>query len=67
MKRICYCFMMHIPNRLRRYRFFEIGSNHYYYDDMQTEEQVTRMVQQSYLPLGQTLTDMIRLSKGKFH
>ena len=58
---------MHAPYRLKRYRFFEIGHDHYYYDDMATEEHVNWLVQTSYLPLCQTLKDMINLSRGKFH
>jgi alpha-amylase len=58
---------MHSPYRLKRYRFFEIGHDHYYYDDMATEEHVNWLVQTSYLPLCQTIRDMINLSKGKFH
>ena len=58
---------MHVPYRLKRYRFFEIGHDHYYYDDMATEEHVNWLVQTSYLPLCQTIKDMINLSKGKFH
>ena len=67
MKNICLCFQMHAPYRLKRYRFFEIGQDHYYYDDMATEEHINWLVQTSYLPLCQTLRDMINLSKGKFH
>ena len=67
MKNICFCFQMHSPYRLKRYRFFEIGHDHYYYDDMATEEHINWLVQTSYLPLCQTIKDMINLSKGKFH
>ena len=67
MKNICFCFQMHAPYSLKRYRFFEIGHDHYYYDDMATEEHVNWLVQTSYLPLCQTIRDMISLSKGKFH
>ena len=67
MKSICFCFQMHAPYRIKRYRFFEIGQDHYYYDDMQTEEDITNLVRVSYMPLCQTLAEMIRLSKGKFH
>ena len=58
---------MHAPYRLKRYRFFEIGHDHYYYDDMATEEHVNWLVETSYLPLCNTIKDMINLSKGKFH
>lgn len=67
MKNICLCVQMHAPYRLKRYRFFDIGQDHYYYDDMQTDEYVNWLVRESYLPLCQTLNEMIRLSKGKFH
>ena len=58
---------MHAPYRLKRYRFFDIGQDHYYYDDMQTEDNVTWLVQNSYLPLCQTIREMVKLSKGRFH
>ena len=67
MKNICFCFQMHAPYRLKRYRFFDIGQDHYYYDDMQTEEHLQWLVNTSYMPLCNTLRDMIKLSKGKFH
>lgn len=66
MKNICFCFQLHAPMQLRRYRFFEIGQDHYYYDDMATEERLAWLVRESYMPLLGTLKDMIRLSKGKF-
>jgi alpha-amylase len=52
---------------MKRYRFFEIGQDHYYYDDMQTEEHLDYLVNTSYLPLCNTIKEMIRLSKGRFH
>jgi len=58
---------MHAPYRLKRYRFFEIGQDHYYYDDMATEEYVTWLTQTSYLPLCNTIKEMIKLSKNRFH
>ena len=67
MKNICFCFQMHAPYRMKRYRFFEIGQDHYYYDDMQTEEHASWLVNTSYMPLCKTIQEMIRLSKGRFH
>ena len=58
---------MHIPYRLRRYRFFDIGQDHYYYDDLASEEAVLHVVECSYIPLCDTLMEMIRLSKNRFH
>lgn len=67
MKNICFGFQMHAPYRLKRYRFFDIGKDHYYYDDMATDEYIDWLVQTSYMPLCKTIQEMIRLSKGKFH
>ena len=67
MTNICFCFQMHAPYKMKRYRFFEIGQDHFYYDDMQTEEQVEYLVNASYLPLCHTIKEMIRLSKSRFH
>lgn len=58
---------MHAPYRLKRYRFFDIGQDHYYYDDMQTEEHLNWLVQTSYMPLLGTLREMVNMSRGKFH
>ena len=66
MKNICFYFEIHQPLRLKRYRFFDIGQDHYYYDDFQAEERIRGMVEQSYLPANRTIAEMIRSSNGKF-
>ena len=60
------CFQLHAPYRLKRYRFFEIGQDHYYYDDYQTENRIQQLAQQSYLPANRTILDMIKSSNDKF-
>src|ERR1035437_1562095 len=66
MRNICFYFEIHLPLRLKRYRFFEIGQDHYYYDDFQNEERIRYLVEHSYLPANRTIAEMIRSSKGKF-
>lgn len=66
MKTICFYFQIHQPFRLKRYRFFDIGSDHYYYDDFNNEEIIRDIARKSYLPANQTLLEMIRSSEGKF-
>ncbi|MDD3078205.1 MAG: glycoside hydrolase family 57 protein [Paludibacter sp.] len=66
MRNICFFFQIHLPFRLKRYRFFEIGQDHYYYDDFQTEDRVRNVVEQSYLTANRTIADMIKSSNGKF-
>ena len=66
MKNICFYFQIHQPIRLKKYRFFEIGQDHYYYDDFQTEEKIRALAEQSYLPANRIIAEMIRSSNGKF-
>ena len=66
MKKICFYFQLHQPFRLRRYRFFDIGNNHYYYDDFQNEEIFRRIAEKCYLPANRTIMEMIKKSGGQF-
>jgi len=66
MRNICFYFQIHLPYRLKRYRFIEIGQDHYYYDDFQIEERIRAYVEQSLLPANRTIAEMIRSSNGKF-
>jgi alpha-amylase len=66
MKNICFYFQIHEPIRLKKYRFFQIGQDHYYYDDFQIEEKISVLAEQSYLPANRIIADMIRSSNGKF-
>lgn len=66
MKTICFYFQIHQPFRLKRYRFFDIGNDHYYYDDFQNEEIIRRIAEQCYLPANRTIMEMIKTSGGKF-
>lgn len=66
MKAISFCFQIHQPFRLKRYRFFDIGNDHYYFDDFANDDIVTRVARNSYIPAAETLLKMIEESKGKF-
>lgn len=66
MKAICFYFQIHQPFRLKRYRFFDIGNDHYYYDDFANDDIVTRIAHKSYIPAAETLLRMIESSNGKF-
>lgn len=66
MKSICLIFQIHQPFRLKRYRFFDIGNDHYYYDDFANDEIVSRIGNNSYLPTLHTLRDMQREYGNKF-
>lgn len=58
MKSLCLIFQIHQPYRLKRYRFFDIGNDHYYYDDFANDDIVSRISNNSYLPVIRTLRQM---------
>ena len=66
MKAICFYFQIHQPFRLKRYRFFDIGNDHYYYDDFANDDIVSRIARNSYIPAAESLLKMIEESKGAF-
>ncbi|MBR6758705.1 MAG: glycoside hydrolase family 57 protein [Bacteroidaceae bacterium] len=66
MKSICLYFQLHQPFRLKRYRFFDIGRDHYYYDDFANDDVITRIARNSYIPTVEALKEMIETSGGKF-
>ena len=65
MKTICLYFEIHQIVHLKRYRFFDIGTDHYYYDDYENERTITNIAERSYMPALTTLGDMIK-ENGKF-
>lgn len=66
MKTICLYFEIHQIIHLKRYRFFDIGTDHYYYDDYANETSITNIAENSYIPALKTLIDMARKSEGAF-
>ena len=66
MKAICFYFQIHQPFILKNYRFFDIGNDHYYYDDFANDDIITRIAHRSYLPANEMLLDMIKANKKKF-
>lgn len=66
MKSICLLFQVHQPFRHRRYRFFDIGNDHYYYDDYSNDSIMRRVADKSYLPANKLLLNLIDKLEGKF-
>ena len=66
MKSVCLYFNIHQPFRLKRYRFFDIGNDHYYYDDFANDEIISRVAEVSYMPMCETLLKMIEESNKEF-
>jgi alpha-amylase len=65
-KAICLYFEVHQPFRLKRYRFFDLGHDHYYYDDFTNESIMKKVAEKCYLPTNKLILDLITKHKGKF-
>jgi alpha-amylase len=65
-KAICLYFEVHQPFRLKRYRFFDLGQDHYYYDDFTNESILKKVAEKCYLPANNIIMDLITKHKGKF-
>ena len=65
-KSICLYFQVHQPNRLRLYRFFDIGKDSHYYDDFANRPILRRVAQKCYLPMNALLLELIEANKGAF-
>ena len=58
MKTICLYFEIHQIIHLKRYRCFDIGTDHYYYDDYENERSITEIAERSYIPALTALLEM---------
>ena len=65
MKAICLYFEIHQNIQLKRYRFFDIGTDHYYYDDYENARIISDVAERSYMPALTALLDMIK-QNGKY-
>ena len=66
MKTICLYFEIHQNIQLKRYRFFDIGTDHYYYDDYENERLISDIAERSYMPALNALLDMIKENGNYF-
>jgi alpha-amylase len=66
MRTICLYFEIHQIIHLKRYRFFDIGTDHYYYDDYANETSINDVAERSYIPALNTLIEMVKNSGGAF-
>ena len=66
MKTVCLYFEIHQNIHLKRYRFFDIGTDHYYYDDYENERSITETAERSYVPALKALIEMAEKNAGYF-
>lgn len=65
-KSLCLYFQVHQPDRLRLYRFFDIGNDSQYFDEFANKAILKRVAQRCYLPMNQIMLELIRKHKGEF-
>jgi len=66
MKTICFYFQVHQPFRLRRYRFFDIGKNHIYFDEFANRSIMRKVAEKCYLPTNKLMLDLIKEYGSRF-
>ncbi|HCH45474.1 MAG TPA: alpha-amylase, partial [Algoriphagus sp.] len=66
MRTICFYFQVHQPYRLKPYRFFDIGEDHYYWDDFLNRSVIRKVAQKCYLPMNALLLELIQKHHGAF-
>ena len=66
MKTICLYFEIHQIVHLKRYRFFDIGTDHYYYDDYENDRSIGEIAERSYMPALNALLEMIKENGNYF-
>ena len=66
MRTICLYFQIHQPFRLKRYRFFNIGNDHYYFDDFLNESIISRVSERSYLQANKVIRQIIKEYGSQF-
>ena len=65
-KNVCLYFQIHQPDRLRTYRFFDIGKDSHYYDDFVNRTILKRIAEKCYLPMNDVLLQAIERTGGRF-
>ncbi|MCD8184951.1 MAG: glycoside hydrolase family 57 protein [Rikenellaceae bacterium] len=60
MKSICIYFQVHQPYRLKKYRFFNMGKDHYYLEDLANRSILRKVAERCYLPMNELLLKQLK-------
>lgn len=66
MRKICFYFQVHQPFRLKRYRFFDIGNDPYYFDEHANGSIMRKVAEKCYLPTNQVFLGLIKEYGSRF-
>lgn len=65
-KTICFYFQVHQPDRLRLFRFFDIGNDFHYFDEFANRTILRRVADKCYLPANALLIELIKKYDKQF-
>jgi alpha-amylase len=65
MSAVCFYFQVHQPRRIKRYRFFDIGNDHEYFNDSAERDTnnarvMRKVAQKCYLPANEALLENLK-------
>jgi len=63
---VVFYFQVHQPFRLRRYTFFDIGTDAHYFDDTENARIVRRVAEKCYLPMNALILHLVEQNRGQF-
>ena len=66
MNAISFYFQVHQPYRVRNYGFFDLGTNHSYFDSEKNLAVLNKVAEKCYLPANETFYNLIKRYDGKF-
>jgi len=66
MPSVVLCLHAHLPLRLKKYGFFDIGHSQDYFDEQESRRVLERVAKECYLPTNRTLLRVIRRHRGSF-
>ncbi|MDR2337323.1 MAG: glycoside hydrolase family 57 protein [Deltaproteobacteria bacterium] len=66
MPSICFYFQVHQPYRIKKFSFFEISPDLYYFDGYKNSSIIKKVAEKCYLPTNNLILNLIDKYQGKF-
>jgi len=60
MVNICFYFQVHQPYRLKKYRVFDIGQHHNYFDEQKNKEILKKVATKCYFPANKVILNLLK-------
>lgn len=66
MPSVCFYFQVHQPMRVKRYSFFNVSRDYYYFDEERNRQILQKVASKCYLPANRMMLKLIRRFDGAF-